>query len=587
MPRGPMAAGVRTMRSLGESWWPMYKNPTPLKVRFRGLLMSAPIALLAPAPLMADEASPALSEPVSFAIDRSLGEVDVVKLTPERLVQEVSRRNASAVYDQLQWEIAARQVDIEKAIFEPEFVASLMHQNIDVPNTVEEALARNFQTQYEEKANRYSLGLRGLVPTGGQWSLMYKGNESSTNIIERFKDYDTEYENNLELSFRQPLLKGRGADAVRAKTKVAELAQEIAYQSYRQRMMEVSGAAVQAYWNLYRAQRLLQSWHESVAVAERVLRDVKARAQGGKAAQTDVLEAETGLALRRARLMSAEADVVEARNRVLTLLNVTAEMDPNVRMEAAQAPEDQPISVPQFEQSLQRALANWPAYLIAQKKLESEKVQVKYARNQTLPQLDLTMGYEFVGLDDKRTEAIKDSYGSGGNSWYVGLELTMPLGNRAAKGQLSQAEIRAQQAVIEIESVRRSLSNSLHGKLERVRHAEEQLKLHRTDVELKRRLLEIELMRVEAGKSDVRELLRQEEDLIEYQRHYLNSVVELKLAEAAMDIAEGTLLEKYGIQVKRAEPDGWGEPDPSRNAAASGSAEPGLLARLVGRNSGE
>ena len=485
---------------------------------------------------------------------KDLQQINLQRLTPESLVKEVSHRNASAIYEQLQWQLAERQVDIERAIFEPEFILSIMHQDLDTPNSVDEALSRSFQAHYEEESQRLSTGVKGRAITGAEWSVVYKIQGTESNVIDQFATYDREHRNTMQLVVRQPLLRDFGIGTTVAKRKVAEFAEEIAFLTYRLRLMEISGNAIQAYWSYYRAQENLRSWQESVGISDKLFRDANARLRNGLGAQTDVLEAETAVAGRTARLLSAQADLVEARNKILSLLDVTAEASPDLQVIAAVTPDQQKIAVPVFEQSLEKALGSWPPFLVALQKVDSEKVQVKYARNQTLPRLDVAMGYDVVGLDAKFEDAVDKSLGGPSDSWYVGLEFSMPvLGNQQARGALAQSRIRERQAVLELNSVRKSLSNSLHSKLVRVRHAEEQLAHHRRDVELKRRLRDAEVDMVAKGRSSVRELFRQEEDLIDYQNRYLDAVVELKLAEAALDIAEGNLLTKYGIEIQRAE----------------------------------
>lgn len=531
----------------------------------------------------------------ALPLDQSLGEVSpakLLRLTPEALVKEVSQRNAAIVYEQLQWQLAEREVDIKKAIFEPEFVASLMNQSIDTPNSVEEALSRSFQSQYEEDSLRWSTGVRGKVITGGEWSATYNSKRTESSVIDQFAAFDTEYRNTLQLQYKQPLLRDLGKNVTLTERYVAEFAREIAFLTYRQRMMETAGGAIQAYWDYYRAQEVLTQWQESQEIAERLYNAARARSQSGLGAQTDVLDAETAVAMNQTRVIRAQAELIEARNRIFSLMNITAEVDPDIRMVAVSKPEETRIDVPLFEDSLQKALSNWPPYLVAQQKVKSEKVQVKYSKNQLKPRLDVSLGVDMVGLDSESGESMSASVDGSAVSWYVGLEYSMPImGNRARKNELAQSEIRERQARLELSSIRRNLSNSLHSRLARVRNAEQELIYHRRDLELKRRLRDAEIDKVQRGRSSMRELFRQEEELMEYQRRYLRAVVESKLAEASLDIAQGSLLSKYDIDLSRDEAvsafnarqdnllPGVAENDePYRNTAAVKSADKGVQA---------
>ncbi|NIB44507.1 TolC family protein [Pseudomaricurvus alkylphenolicus] len=476
-------------------------------------------------------------------------------LTQGSLVKEAIRRNAGAVFKQLDWQVSGEKTEFERGIFEPELSVTVNWHDLNVPNTVEESLYRvGSGGNYTEEALTYDASVKGLLSTGGQVSFGVNGTERESILIDARDNYDTEYVYGLKLTFRQPILKGFGSDITKARIHVAEADQEIAFQEYRQRIMEVAGTAIKAYWGLFGAQNIQASLQRSMEVAERIRHDVEERVRLGKAARTELMEAEIGVSLRQSELMGATADVTEMQNSILTLLNISTLSNPDIDFNAVESPEVANVEMPVLDESLKRALEHWPALKIAQQKQERERIQSVYAENQSLPQLDFTMSYNTAGLDGIRDDAFDGALTDDHESWYAGLEFSSPLlGNKKAKSQYNVAKLRQHQANLEVASVQRNLANDLSTKIMRLRSAAEQLKIRTVEVKSRQKLLNIEMERLRAGKSSIREVLDQEEDLIEYQRNYVSSVVELKLAEAVVELAEGRLMERYNIKLSRDE----------------------------------
>ena len=72
-------------------------------------------------------------------------------------------------------------------------------------------------------------------------------------------------------------------------------------------------------------------------------------------------------------------------------------------------------------------------------------------------------------------------------------------------------------------------------------------------VELEKRLLDVELLRLAAGKSNSRLVLEKEEDYREAQEAQLDSLVNYNNAILVLELAEGVLLIRHGIEVMEVE----------------------------------
>jgi outer membrane protein len=492
--------------------------------------------------LAANEGKPALSR------SSPQGSEDInVSASLQRMAREVVRRNASVFNDYLQAQMSREQITAEKGIFEPVFETSYNKQKVHVPNSTEDILIRQ-QLEYTEKSDAVNIGLSGLIPTGAQWSIQFLDNEKSSSLIEQYRTYMTEYNNTLKLSLEQPLLRGFGFDATMAKVNLAKVQGEIDENKFEQKLMELVGVTIQLYWKLYGAQQIAQSWETSLKIAEDSLTDIEMRAAGGKIAGTEVLEAQSSVNARRSELLGARSKAVEAQNQLMTLLNVSASENKGIRL----IPKDNPFGdyaeILSTDEYVRLALERWPEYKIAKKAVEKERIQVKAARDQLLPKLNLVGSVSTAGLNSDRSGSMKDVGDDKFLSWSVGVKLNIPIfGNMQSKSGLSIAKMRARQAENELEAFVKSLNNSIHSKVEALQSFKGQLLEYEKGLKVMDRLLEAERIKFKSGRTNLKGLFAKEEDYINYQRKVLSAVVNYRIAEASLEIAMGNILAKYGI----------------------------------------
>jgi hypothetical protein len=82
----------------------------------------------------------------------------------------------------------------------------------------------------------------------------------------------------------------------------------------------------------------LRFFTDSVATAEKILKDNRARVEAGRGSELDVMESEAGLVLRRSKLGEAEQKLYEAANKVLSLASATV-LETNRLVRAVDHPE--------------------------------------------------------------------------------------------------------------------------------------------------------------------------------------------------------------------------------------------------------
>ncbi|BCR04255.1 RND transporter [Desulfuromonas versatilis] len=495
--------------------------------------------------------APTLRDPAEKP-GETTGRIPAGKLTLADFVRLVMTNNQQIQAQKAQWGIQKAEMEKARGIFEPRLVSSLQLEDRSQRNTAEESASRQFTLTYEERNWDFSAAVQGLLPTGGQIQLGYDYRRLSNTLTRTLTDEEREYQMFLGITLTQPLLKNAGIAVTMSGIRVAEAESQVAFQEYRQELMRIVGETAARYWNFYQAQEKLRMREESLRVAEQILQDSEERFRIGKMARTEVLEAKAGVISRLALRSEARQEHLEAVNRLRTLVSMAGERG-TAPLEAGDSPKAE-TSVPDLQAMRQRAFRLRPEYLAAQKKIERAGLKVAYARNQRWPELDLKASFGLNGLDFSRGDSWEQIEDSRFDDWSIGLELNLPLlGNRAGASELEKANLEKKRALLMLKAIEVELTNGIDTAVHNVQSAAEQVDYAGDVVEIHKQLLDAEIARLEAGKSNSRLVLEKEENYRKAQEASLKNLVNLQKALVSLEVAGGMSLVNHGVELMEVE----------------------------------
>ena len=487
---------------------------------------------------------------LSASEEASLPPQGVVEITAGQLAQMIVLRNAEALSAELQTDVSESLYESEAALYDPVVFTLARYDDLHLPRAVDDPLNSPFfgaQPEIEEEIGTVEMGTRMRLYSGGEAQLSYQWRERRALALQG----NRENVNTMTLSLRQPLLRGLGRKATEADLQVVELERDIDVQRYRERLLEVAGDGVSAYWQLYRALASRSVREESLATVREVREDVSRRVAGGFAPSTDQLEARIAVASRKADLTRSTSLVAEAQGQLLRLLNVEA---------AREAPSFEPTRRPlgrredafDAQARFERALDSWPDLLISQLRVRQEQVRLAFARNERLPTLDLSVGanWNTYSLDDRTPDWDTLRPADGTNGWFAGLEFEMPVTNRQAQRRVDAQRLRLQQAELEVNAVRNALSHDIRTREQQLDAALEEMAQLQEDVELREQLLAAERSAYGLGRSRLTDVLDREDQLNESRQRLIDALTRVELARLALRIADGSLLEVYDVQIE-------------------------------------
>ena len=326
----------------------------------------------------------------------------------------------------------------------------------------------------------------------------------------------------FSLGFALPVLQGGSFDASRRDLDSAGFERKLADSELAMLRLRYSAEAAYAYWDWVAAggrQTIAESLLALAEVRQRGLEEALTR---GAIAEIEVLDNRRLVVERSALVVKARRGIEKAALKLALFLR-DAQGKPILPGSAALIPELPPGSTPlgaALEVDLEQALARRPDLLRLLQLREQERVGLRFAENELLPQLDLTV-LASQDLDRRRPSVTKGEF-----ELMAGLQFKFPLQNRKARGLVLESETRLSQLGETLRLARDKVALEVRDAFSELRAAHEREVQVREAASLARRVAEAERERFSLGDSTILKLNLREAYAAE---------AELKLVDALRD----------------------------------------------------
>jgi outer membrane protein TolC len=218
------------------------------------------------------------------------------------------------------------------------------------------------------------------------------------NSNNTFLSLNPQYETSLNFSYTQPLWRNLMYDSNRHQIDVAKKNRALTDQQFRQRVMTIVQQAEQGYWELAYAYNNLQVQLEAVRIGIQQDESNRRQEEQGLLAPIDVVAAQTQLANFEVGAYAAQSALTGAENSLKELI-LPDRSDPqwSTALIPVTPADVKPPLLP-LADAISEAMANRPE--VAEVKINGEinEKDVRYYRNQTKPQINLTAQYSRSGL---------------------------------------------------------------------------------------------------------------------------------------------------------------------------------------------
>ncbi|WP_207537203.1 TolC family protein [Sabulicella rubraurantiaca] len=341
----------------------------------------------------------------------------------------------------------------------------------------------------------------------------------------------------------QPLLAGGGIDVTMAPVRVARIQEVGSKLQLRSLVAEQVTQTILAYRALLQAQEQLRIADESLRRARDLAQVNQALVAAGRLAQVELIQAETSIAQQELGLTTAQNQHQQARLALLTLLAVN-QSSPIWAVERPAA-ESARVDV---RQALEVATANQPEYLRTLLGAEVARINLDVARNQRLWEVNVVAG---TGYNAQRADLIRalDALGSARSDFNIGLQLNIPIGQIAREQPEVNANVAMRQTQLGIEGARDRLRQQVEDTVRNIDTLRRQAELARRARELAAQQLELELVKLQAGRSSNFQVVSFQGYLQSAESAELSAVIAYANVLTQLDQILGTTLDTWQIRV--------------------------------------
>jgi len=412
----------------------------------------------------------------------------------------------------------------------------------------------------------YGGSLSQAVPFGGTASVSLTGYRNQTNA--RFQTINPRFGNTLSFSFSQPLLKDFGWAVSRKDILIARNNLSVAENDLKTTLLSTVYSVEQTYWQLVLSIESLKVRRQSLKLAEDLFDQNQKKVKIGTLAPKEILTVQSDVASRKADILQAQSQVKDYSDSLRALIN---SLDPASPAEIA------PADLPPFEkyaigvdEAFAQALANRPDLKSSALGIRNRELDYTYAKNQLLPQLNLSANYWSPGIGGDQilyldnnpltgvmvgkipggsNMAMRDALRFKYNNWSVALSLDVPLNSVFSRAAAAQAKATLDQETARMKNTEQQAYLEVRTAVRAVETNYERVNAYKIARELAEEKLAAEQSKLEAGLTTTFVVLSYQRDLANARLMELSALIDHTLSIARLEKAMGTSLEKKNIKL--------------------------------------
>lgn len=447
----------------------------------------------------------------------------------------------------------------------PNFGASLNNNSSNSP-------VNSFLSGASDKVtqDRFSTSLTTsqLFRWGGSYNFSWDSNRFATN--NSFSSPNPSIASSLSFDYTHPLMRNREIDSARQQLLVSTMNREISDVEVRQTVVTTVRTVKNAYWDLSYAVSALAVQQQSLDLARESMRNTKSRVEIGTMAPIDIVEAEAEVANREEAVILGEAAIEQAHDRLRALI-----FDPsmpdfwNTKLELTETATFQakPIDI---AAAVTAALDKRTDLVTTKKNLAATDVNIRYFRNQTLPDVNAQVSYGLSGQGG--TQLL---FGQGGfpppvigqqtagygsvlskllrndfPTWSVSLSVAYPIGVGSAEANLARAKLQLSQSNLQVRNQELQIATQVRDAGRQVNTNLKRVDATRVARQFSERRLDAEQKKFGAGMSTSFLVFQAQRDLAQSRSNELRAILDYNTSLVDFEtVQEAPTAGGAGIQI--------------------------------------
>ncbi len=346
------------------------------------------------------------------------------------------------------------------------------------------------------------------------------------------------YSSSLSVSLSQSLLRNAFGEIDRGALAAARRGREIARDLFMREEQLLSGQICAAYWDLYAAKMAHSAGLDSLARAQTLLANNRARKEDGLLDETDVLAAEALVEGRKVEVLGLRDTKAGAADRMRMVLQVSPEVWDKVsfvlpkKEDAAELVRQVPADV---DAARRTALLSRPDLAAARGLKWQAGTAVEIKRSAMRPDLELIGS---VGAGTTTSES-GESFDYDAGAWTLGLQLEIPLGRGPEKSEYVESTLNLEKSENNVKALEAAIDVECRAAARNVATAYERVVASGKVMLLQRRKLALEQKKFQQGRSATQWVVRYEEEYARSEMSYYVGIAQHLKTLAAYQVVQG------------------------------------------------
>lgn len=393
-----------------------------------------------------------------------------------------------------------------------------------------------------------------------------------------FQSLSPQLKSSFNFQLTQHLLQGFGFAANNRFIHIAKNNRELSDVAFRLQIITTVNQIQSMYWDLVYAYENVRVQTESLAFAQKTLSDTKKQVEIGSLAPIEVVRAQSTVAQDQQALTIAQTNLQLEQLLMKNALSRTlrdqtlagAEVIPTSTMEIPENEQIQPT-----QDLVAEALRHRADLVESRIQLNTTELSNKAVRSALLPTLDLFAYYGGSGLGGEQnpsnlcvnqnppifgcstTPAASVGYGSTLNQLVnstasdkgVGLQLNIPLRNRAAQAVQIRSELEYQQAQMRLQQLENQINIEVRNAQFGVEQNRASVASAQAAVDYAKQSLDAEQKKYQFGTSTTTAVLQNQSALATAESTLMSAMAAYEKSRIELDRAVGVTLDKAGISI--------------------------------------
>lgn len=421
-------------------------------------------------------------------------------------------------------------------------------------------------------SHSYSVGFGQTLKTGADVAVDFSVNRNSTSA--GVETYNPSWFGVMRYSYTQRILNGFGRSVNTRGIRIAQNNKTISEVQFERQVIDLVTSAQKTYWDLAFTTDNLKVKQASLELAQKTLGDNQKQVDAGVMARIDLIQAELQVATRNEELLVNNFTQTQIEDQVKKL--VSSQRDPGLVLarvsptESARLPS--PGDVLSVQDAIRVALENRPELRQANLQLRNSEIDIEYAKNQLLPNLDITASYTQNGVGGRQTlragfgptapiisvtpgglgDALGQLVRSQSGGYSLGFNLQIPLTNRAQQAEYSQVTVQKMTAEQNIQAIESVIALEVRNAVTQVEMNKARIETAQRSRDLAQQQYAAEQKKFELGASTIRFVLEEQRNLEQTQSNELAARVNYAKALVDYDRALGLTLKKNNVAIDKA-----------------------------------